>query len=151
MSKYFKIALTERLHLTRSTFKIISIVFYVIAVIYGCQNGYNLFKKHNKEIISIKVDYDKSIDKMLDKYEEIENEFADFCNNQKKEIPLFREIWELSDDKKKHDEFNIEFNKRFKKEETDIKNPFLDGYGELMDKSEYQKLKEKLTPIIMGD
>jgi len=73
MKKYIEIALIELLHLTRSPFKIISILFYMIAVIYGCQNGYNLFKKHNKEIISIKVDYDKSIDKMLDKYDEIEN------------------------------------------------------------------------------
>ena len=89
------------------------------------------------------------------KYEEIENEFADFCNNQKKEIPLFREIWELSDDKKKHDMFNIEFNKKFKQEDTDIKNPFLDGYGELMDKSEYSNdilnqnklVKNKLSKI----
>ena len=73
MSKYFKIALTERLHLTRSTFKIISIVFYVIAVIYGIQNGYNLFKKHNKEIMSIQADYDEFIENMLVQYEEIEN------------------------------------------------------------------------------
>ena len=73
MSKYFEIALTERLHLTRSTFKIISIVFYVIAVIYGCQNGYNLFKKHNKEIMSIQSDYDEFIENMLVQYEEIEN------------------------------------------------------------------------------
>ena len=73
MKKYLEITLIEILHLTRSPFKIISILLYIIAVIYGCQNGYNLFKKHNKEIISIKVDYDKSIDKMLDKYEEIEN------------------------------------------------------------------------------
>ena len=73
MKKYLEITLIEILHLTRSPFKIISILLYIIAVIYGCQNGYNLFKKHNKEIISIKVDYDKSIDKMLDKYDEIEN------------------------------------------------------------------------------
>tara|TARA_Y100000590_G_scaffold339101_1_gene386522 strand:- start:553 stop:1869 length:1317 start_codon:yes stop_codon:yes gene_type:complete len=73
MSKYFEIALIERLHLTRSTFKIISIVFYVIAVIYGCQNGYNLFKKHNKEIMSIQADYDEFIENMLVQYEEIEN------------------------------------------------------------------------------
>ena len=73
MNKYFKISLIELLHLTRSPFKIISILFYVIAVIYGCQNGYNLFKKHNKEIMSIKANYEEHIGKMLGQYEEIEN------------------------------------------------------------------------------
>ena len=73
MKKYIEIALIEISHLTRSPFKIISILFYMIAVIYGCQNGYNLFKKHNKEIMSIKSDYEESIEKMLVKYEEIEN------------------------------------------------------------------------------
>ena len=73
MKKYIEIALIELSHLTRSPFKIISILFYMIAVIYGCQNGYNLFKKHNNEIMSIKADYEESIEKMLVKYEEIEN------------------------------------------------------------------------------
>ena len=73
MKKYIEIALIEISHLTRSPFKVISILFYMIAVIYGCQNGYNLFKKHNKEIMSIKSDYEESIEKMLVKYEEIEN------------------------------------------------------------------------------
>ena len=73
MKKYIEIALIEISHLTRSPFKIISILFYMIAVIYGCQNGYNLFKKHNNEIMSIKADYEESIEKMLVKYEEIEN------------------------------------------------------------------------------
>ena len=73
MRKYFEIALTERLHLARSTFKIFSIVFYVIAVIYSCQNGYSLFKKHNKEINSIKADYEEFITNMLVQYDDIEN------------------------------------------------------------------------------
>ena len=73
MNKYFEIALTEISHLTRSPFKVISILFYMIAVIYGCQNGYNLFKKHNKEIMSIKANYEASIEKMLVQYEGIEN------------------------------------------------------------------------------
>tara|TARA_X000001036_G_scaffold68470_1_gene59501 strand:+ start:5773 stop:7089 length:1317 start_codon:yes stop_codon:yes gene_type:complete len=73
MKKYLEIALIEISHLRRSPFKIISILFYMIAVIYGCQNGYNLFKKHNKEIMSIKANYEESIEKMLVKYEEIEN------------------------------------------------------------------------------
>ena len=73
MRKYLEIALMEKAHLTRSPFKIIAIVFYVIAVIYGCQNGYNLFTKQNKEIISIQSKYEEFIEKMFVQYEEIEN------------------------------------------------------------------------------
>ena len=73
MNKYFEIALTEISHLTRSPFKIISILFYMIAAIYGCQNGYSLFKKHNNEIASIKNNYEESIEAMLVQYDGIEN------------------------------------------------------------------------------
>ena len=73
MRKYLEIALFERSHLFRSPFKIIAIVFYVIAVIYGCQNGYNLFTKQNKEIMSIQSKYEEFIEDMLVQYEEIEN------------------------------------------------------------------------------
>ena len=73
MNKYFEIALTEISHLTRSPFKIISILFYMIAAIYGCQNGYGLFKKHNNEITSIKNNYEESIEAMLVQYDGIEN------------------------------------------------------------------------------
>ena len=73
MNKYYQIALIEISHLARSSFKIISIFFYVIAVIYGCQNGYNLFKKHNKEIMSIKANYEEFIEERLVQYAEIKN------------------------------------------------------------------------------
>ncbi len=73
MRKYLEIALMEKAHLTRSPFKIISIAFYVMAIIYGCQNGYNLFTKQNKEIMSIQSKYEEFIEKMLVQYEEIEN------------------------------------------------------------------------------
>ena len=73
MRKYFEIALIVKSHLNRSRFKIITIVFYVIAVIYGCQNGYNLFTKQNREIMSIQSKYEEFIEKMLVQYEEIEN------------------------------------------------------------------------------
>ena len=65
MRKYLEIALYERSHLFRSPFKIISIAFYVIAVIYGCQNGYNLFTKQNKEIMSIQSKYEEFIESCL--------------------------------------------------------------------------------------
>ena len=73
MRKYLEIALMEKAHLTQSPFKIISIAFYLIAVIYGCQNGYNLFTKQNKEIMSIQSKYEEFIEKMIVQYEEIEN------------------------------------------------------------------------------
>jgi ABC-2 type transport system permease protein len=72
MKRYLKIVFIEISHLTRSPFKIISLIFYLLAVIYGCQNGYNLFKKHNNEIISIKANYEDQKAKMLFQYEEIE-------------------------------------------------------------------------------
>ena len=72
MNRYLKIVLIEFSHFSRSPFKITSLIFYVLAVIYGCQNGYALIKKHNDEIISIKSGYKSHIDKMLVQYEEIE-------------------------------------------------------------------------------
>ena len=68
MNKYYQIALIEISHLARSSFKIISMFFYVIATIYGCQNGYNLFKKHNKEIMSIKANYEEFIEKLNNEF-----------------------------------------------------------------------------------
>ncbi|MBT6018406.1 hypothetical protein HOG81_04235, partial [bacterium] len=72
MNRYLKIVLIEFSHFSRSPFKITSLIFYVLAVIYGCQNGYALIKKHNDEITSIKTSYQSHIDKMLVQYEEIE-------------------------------------------------------------------------------
>ena len=74
MNRYLKIVLIEFSHFSRSPFKITSLIFYVLAVIYGCQNGYALIKKHNDEITSIKSGYQSHIDKMLVQYEEIEKE-----------------------------------------------------------------------------
>tara|TARA_Y100001970_G_scaffold283335_1_gene398197 strand:- start:2657 stop:3889 length:1233 start_codon:yes stop_codon:yes gene_type:complete len=45
----------------------------VFAIIYGCQNGLNLFEKQNKEIMTIKSKNEESISKMILQYEEIEN------------------------------------------------------------------------------
>lgn len=72
MSKYLDILKFESFHLINSSYKIISIVLYAISILYGCQTGYDLFKKHNIEIKSIKsknADFEK---KMLVQYDELE-------------------------------------------------------------------------------
>ena len=72
MSKYLDILKFESFHLINSPYKIISILLYAISILYGCQTGYDLFKKHNIEIKSIKsknADFEK---KMLVQYDEIE-------------------------------------------------------------------------------
>ncbi len=73
MKNYLRITQIEFVHLTRSPFKIISIFLFVVAIVYGCQNGYALFKTHNEEIASIKEINNKSIEEMILKYEAIEN------------------------------------------------------------------------------
>ena len=72
MSKYLDILKFESFHLIKSPYKIISILLYAISILYGCQTGYDLFKKHNIEIKSIKsknADFEK---KMLVQYDELE-------------------------------------------------------------------------------
>lgn len=73
MIQYFKIVRSEFIHLTRSSFKIITLFLFLFALIYGCQNGYALFKKHNKEIMTINSKNQELIDKMVTQYEEIES------------------------------------------------------------------------------
>jgi curved DNA-binding protein CbpA len=74
-------------------------------------------------------------------YEKMEEDFKNFCEKQKKKPPPFRDIWELSNEKKFHDTFNQQFMKvHHKSVETDI-NPFKNGYGDLMDDSEYHGKK----------
>tara|TARA_B100001778_G_scaffold57415_1_gene44320 strand:- start:1861 stop:3183 length:1323 start_codon:yes stop_codon:yes gene_type:complete len=72
MTRYIEIAQSEFVHLVRSPFKTISLILFGAAVIYGCQNGYDLFKTHSNEIISIQANNDKSIANMILQYEEIE-------------------------------------------------------------------------------
>ena len=54
MSKYFNILKFEYFHLVNAPYKIISILLFAFSIIYGCQIGYVLFKKHDNEIKSIK-------------------------------------------------------------------------------------------------
>ena len=67
-------------------------------------------------------------------YEDLEKEFEDFCKDQENKPPTFAKIYEETNDLIK--EFNKEFN--------NIKdfNPFNDGYGNLMEKSEINETKK---------
>ena len=71
MIQYIQIIRSEYIHLIRSPFKIISLSLFIFALLYGCQNGYELFKKHNIEIESIISQNEKNIDEMLAQYEDI--------------------------------------------------------------------------------
>ena len=73
MKSYIRVIHNELIHLLRSPFKTTSILLFVIAIIFGSQNGYQLFKTHNKQIISISNKNTNSIEDMLLTYEEIEN------------------------------------------------------------------------------
>ncbi len=66
------IAQSEFAHFKRSPFKVISLILFLIAIIYGCQNGYDLLKRHNAEIMSIKSINEDSINKAIIQFEEIE-------------------------------------------------------------------------------
>ena len=73
MKSYIRVTQTEIIHLLRSPFKTTSILLFVIAIIFGSQNGYQLFKTHNKQIISISSKNTNSIEDMLFTYQGIEN------------------------------------------------------------------------------
>ena len=72
MNHYLTITRMELLHLKRSPFKVVSIFLFVVAIVYGCQNGFDLFKTHNKEILSINEGNDRSIEEMVLLYGGIE-------------------------------------------------------------------------------
>ena len=59
MNKLFQY---ELLHFTRSPFKIITLLTFFLAMIYGCQNGFELYKKQMKEIDFIKEKNTESVD-----------------------------------------------------------------------------------------
>ena len=72
MSKYLNISRFEYFHLVNAPYKIISILLYAISIFYGCQTGYDLFKKHNIEIKSIENKNSDFENKMLVQYDELE-------------------------------------------------------------------------------
>ena len=72
MSKYLNVSKFEYFHLVNAPYKIISILLYAISIFYGCQTGYDLFKKHNIEIKSIEDKNSDFENKMLVQYDELE-------------------------------------------------------------------------------
>ena len=72
MISQFQVFKSELLHFSRSPLKIVALFLYVFAAIYGLQNGYGLFVKHNKEITAIKSTVDESINEMMNQYASIE-------------------------------------------------------------------------------
>ena len=72
MSKYLNILKFEYFHLVNASYKIISILLFAFSIIYGCQIGYVLFKKHDNEIKSIKSKNSDFENKMLVQYDELE-------------------------------------------------------------------------------
>jgi len=54
MNTYLEIFKSELTHLVRSPFKLVSQSLFVFALVYGCQNGLDLFNKQTKEISIIK-------------------------------------------------------------------------------------------------
>ena len=73
MNTYLELFKSELTHLVRSPFKLVSQSLFVFALIYGCQNGLDLFNKQTKEISIIKNKNKESVQKMILQYEAIEN------------------------------------------------------------------------------
>ena len=73
MNRSIQIFRSELTHLIRAPFKIITLSLFVFAIIYGCQNGLDLFEKQNKEISTMKSKNEDSVNKMILQYEAIEN------------------------------------------------------------------------------
>ena len=73
MNTYLEIFTSELTHLVRSPFKLIAQSLFVFALIYGCQNGLDLFHKQTKEISIIKSKNKESVHKMVLQYNAIEN------------------------------------------------------------------------------
>lgn len=103
----------------------------------------------------------KQLDKVKDTtYEELEDEFQEFCKSQESESPpSFSSIYEETQDWL--NEFNKKFNEEHYKNENQEfgkgilndnfnayqTNPFGDGYSDIMDKSEYSNLDTASSSI----
>ncbi len=73
MNTSMQIFRNEFIHLIRSPFKLITLALFIFAIIYGCQNGLNLYEKQNKEISSIKSKNQELINEMILQYKAIES------------------------------------------------------------------------------
>ena len=79
-----------------------------------------------------------------EKLEDIEDDFKNFFEKNKIEVPNFYKIWERSEEAEFLREFNKEFNKKNKSELNykNVSNIFSNGYGTIMDEEEEKSLRE---------
>ena len=99
--------------------------------------------------------------KMKKTFEELEQEFTEFIESQKIKIPLFRHIFEESDDFQKLRDFNKLFEEQKNSfnepqpENSNINNQiftsFDEGYGNMMINSEYNEKNLEYTDKITVD
>lgn len=57
-------------HFARSSFKTVSLILFIGAAVYSLQNGYDLFKKHNTEITTIKNKNAETVQKICGWFDE---------------------------------------------------------------------------------
>jgi len=70
--RYATIIKSEFRHFVRSPFKVISLVLFIGASIYGLQSGYDLYNKYNKELATISEADKETAQKGLDLYDKKE-------------------------------------------------------------------------------
>ena len=134
---------------SKSTFPDLKKAYYQLSLMCHPDKGGN---SADMIVVSKAYQYVKQqLDKVKDTtYEELEDEFQEFCKNQEAESPpSFSSIYEETQDWL--NEFNDKFNKQhYRKENQEFGkgilndnfnayqiNPFGDGYSDIMDKSEY--------------
>lgn len=78
-----------------------------------------------------------------EKLEDIEDDFKNFFEKNKIEVPSFYKIWERSEEAEFLREFNKEFNKKNKSDVNynNVSNIFRNGYGTLMEEEEESSLR----------
>jgi hypothetical protein len=78
-----------------------------------------------------------------EKLEDIEDDFKNFFEKNKIEVPSFYKIWERSEEAEFLREFNKEFNKKNKSAVycNNVSNIFRNGYGTLMEEEEESSLR----------
>ena len=78
MLNIFKISILEFNHFKHAKLKIISLLLYFLALIYGAYNGLELYRNYNSEIKIIRENISKSISQSLNQYEEIFGKNKDY-------------------------------------------------------------------------
>ncbi len=66
MSNFILMTQHEFIHFARSPFKTVSLILFIGAALYGMQNGYILFSKHNAEIATIESKNEETVQEVRD-------------------------------------------------------------------------------------